>query len=317
MAIGFSIAPKKFGEAPHSDMDDIYQGYFDTCAIRSQEIILRDFGIDVSQEELIATAMQHDWYRPGYGTSMKDVGNLLDHYGIPVNQYEEANVFNLANELAQGRKVIVAVDAPELYGKTDSQHDLLEEFGHKTPNHALIVSGIDTRDINNIKITLTDPGTGDVSKIYSWDEFVNAWEDSNCFMVSTSVPVPKIRPEMQNFDFERGHVSQIGNMDYERFVEAYSHYMGLSYKSPEYQEAVNRFSDEQGWIQPTGTIEGTTYQSLDTSEVEDAISLPDVIDVRDEDSGYKPLSKLPDDIDNFGDEISTDAIDQDTSSLFN
>ena len=44
------------GLPPAGDLTsvEINQGYPDTCAIRSQEIIMRDFGIDVSQETFAA-----------------------------------------------------------------------------------------------------------------------------------------------------------------------------------------------------------------------------------------------------------------------
>ena len=40
---------------------DVYQGFEDTCGIRSQQLILRDFGQNVLQEDLMQEAMNKGW----------------------------------------------------------------------------------------------------------------------------------------------------------------------------------------------------------------------------------------------------------------
>lgn len=56
-------------------------------------------------------------------------------------------------------------------------------------NHALVVAGIDTSDPDNIQVIITDPGTGNRQMAYPAAQFIDAWKDSDCFMVSTdSVP---------------------------------------------------------------------------------------------------------------------------------
>ena len=70
---------------------------------------MKDFGVNVSEEVLCGQAMQCDWYQPGGGTQMQNVGNLLEMYGVGVNKYENANIFSLTSELAQGHKVIIGV----------------------------------------------------------------------------------------------------------------------------------------------------------------------------------------------------------------
>ena len=80
-------------------------------------------------------------------------------HNIPNHRVENANVFNLVDELGQGHKVIVGVDVDELYGNS-FWHSVKEFLIGKTPNHAMIVSGIDTSDPNNTMVVFTDPGTG-------------------------------------------------------------------------------------------------------------------------------------------------------------
>ncbi|MBR5711455.1 MAG: hypothetical protein IKX40_11925 [Thermoguttaceae bacterium] len=201
-SFGMADAPKDFGNPPDLDPSDVYQFYPDTCAIRSQELILKDFGIDISQEDLIQQAIDHGWYEPGQGTMALDVGKLLELNGVPVHQYENGNIFSLVNELAQGHKVIVGVDADELW---HNEPDWLDNAA----NHALLVSNIDTTDPNNITVTLTDPGTGDVAKVYSFEQFEAAWKDSNCFICATQDPVPLTADYMCNFDYETGHLDTV------------------------------------------------------------------------------------------------------------
>jgi hypothetical protein len=213
-------APKEIGLSPVAGQSDlIKQGYDNTCAIRCQELILRDFGIPASEESLRQQAMDHGWYDPHGGTSEENVGNLLQMYGLDVHRYDDANIFNLTSELAQGHKVIVGVDSDELW-----HHSILTGFEDKVgidgTDHALIVSGIDTSDPNHLKVVLTDPGTGDIAKAYPVEQFVDAWKDSHCFMVATNDAIPSFNHEMANFDYQTGHLNQIGGVDWHDLDQA-------------------------------------------------------------------------------------------------
>lgn len=195
----------------------IQQQYSDTCAIKSQQLILNDYGVDVNEDQLVQYSYEHGWYQgDGSGTNMGDVGNLLEQAGIPCTRQENANVFNLVSELSQGHKVIVGVDSGELWGNkfTSWWNDF---YNGDTPDHALIVSGIDTTDPNNVKVIVTDPGTGEGYKEYPLEQFMDAWSDSQCYMVSTDVPVPQIVPGMENFDYSTGHIPNVAGMDYSDF----------------------------------------------------------------------------------------------------
>ena len=194
--------------------DDVRQLYDDTCAIKSQQLILRDFGIDLSEDQLRDEAVANGWYDGG--TSPSDVGKLLELHGVGISQYDNANIFNLVNELAQGHKVIVGLDSGELW--KDNLFDRL--FEDSKADHALIVSGIDTSDPENVKVILTDPGTGDLLKEYPMECFVEAWQDSNCFMMTTNDPVPEIFTPFDNpcgFDMSVCNVPMIGRMPYDMF----------------------------------------------------------------------------------------------------
>ena len=163
--------------------EDVLQQYDDTCAIKSQQLILESYGIDVSEQELRNEAIKYGWYAPGLGTPMESVGNLLENHGMEVHRYVNASVSDITNELSKGHQVIVGVDSGELWnaGIGETFEDLI--FGEQA-DHALIVSGVVVDPFTaEQNILLTDPGTGDVCMEYPIEQFEDAWNDSNGFMI--------------------------------------------------------------------------------------------------------------------------------------
>lgn len=198
---------------------EVQQQYPDTCAIKSQQLVLEDFGIDVSETQLVQTANANGWYNGG-GTNPQDVGNLLNLAGIPVTK-QDGNVFTLVNELAQGHKVIVGVDADELWHNDSASEKWTnwanDFFGPQGGNHALIVAGIDTSDPNNIQVIVKDPGSGEDGKPYPLEQFMDAWADTQCYMVSTNISAPEYADGMKNFDYELGHLHNVAGVSYPDF----------------------------------------------------------------------------------------------------
>lgn len=185
--IGFAQAETTHGQ-PNLDIEfdpETYQYYPDTCAFQSQALILREYGFDVKQEDLMQIAKEQGWYVEGYGTPEDKVGKLLEYYGLDTSITEGNNIFNLANELAQGHRVLVTVDSGELWspGLGEKLEDLL--IGEQA-DHALLVVGVDTSNPSDVKVIVTDPGNGNTQYAYSEKEFMDAWKDSNCFMASTN-----------------------------------------------------------------------------------------------------------------------------------
>lgn len=207
------------------------QSYADTCAIKSQQLILNDFGIPCTEDDLVQYSTEHGWYN-GNGTRMEDVGNLLEDAGIPCSRQCDANVFNLVKELSQGHKVIVGVDSNELWGNRFEEW-LKDFFLGETPDHALLVTGIDTTAPNNVKVIVTDPGTGEVGKEYPLAQFMDAWSDASCYMCSTNTPVPSTVPGMENFDYIEGHLQDVAGMDYSQFEIFNNMSMGLPVSIPQ------------------------------------------------------------------------------------
>lgn len=211
---------KKFGERPKNLESDpnTQQLYSYTCAVKSQEIILREFGIEVTEEQLRQEGFAHGWLSEN-GTPLCDVGKLMELHGVPVTHTYHANIFNMVNELSKGHKVMVSVDAGELWGE--------ERFTPEdnNPDHTLIVSGVDTSDVENVKVIITDPGTGDFRKEYSMEEFVEAWKDSDCCMISTNNAAPGVfEPfnDVNNFVEPVTNLPSIGEMPFDVFSDTFS-----------------------------------------------------------------------------------------------
>ncbi len=204
---------KVFGYESNENKDKfdpyIYQGQQPTCAIRSQEIILRDYGISIPQEELVTFATQNGWYDPdpkNGGTPRDAVGNILDACRIPTQRTENATIYDIIAELRAGHRVIVSVDAEELWVKNEPLlfNRVFGEFKNKVQdaanhlnsvqgaNHALIVAGVkvNPKDPSDVRVALIDSGTGDVCIEYKLSDFQEALEDSNSYMVSTTIPAP-------------------------------------------------------------------------------------------------------------------------------
>ncbi len=197
---------------------EVQQQYSDTCAIKSQQLILNDFGIPITEDQLVQQAETLNIYHQGQGgTSPDDVGKLLEINGVSCTQHENASIYDLTSALAKGEKVIIGVDSGELWdGGTITK--LKDSFIGEQADHALIVAGIDTTDPNDVQVILTDPGTGQEGARYPIAQFLDAWHDSGNFMVTTDQPAPlAYNPEMINFDYGMGHLSTIGHLSYDFF----------------------------------------------------------------------------------------------------
>jgi hypothetical protein len=203
------------------EFNPIQQQYDDTCAIKSQQLILNDFGVPVTENQLVNQAEQLNIYSPGSGTSPQDVGELLMLNGVDCTQHENATVYDLTSALAQGQKVIIGVDSGELWNNgilSPFINQATDHFVGEQADHALIVAGIDTTNPNDVQVILTDPGTGEEAARYPMEQFLDAWQDSGNFMVTTDAPAPlAYNPEMINFDYDEGHIPMIGAMPYEYF----------------------------------------------------------------------------------------------------
>lgn len=188
---------RTYGESGENIYDPIYIRQPDdhSCALRSQQIVLRDFGIDIPFADLEKIALDAGVYT-NQGTYTYDIGKVLEIAGVGMHQVPGSTIYDLANELIQGHRVIVSVDAHELWDNDTMKGKLKnwvnDVLGEQGGNHALIVAGIEVNPANHhdVKVVLTDPGAGHLRVEYPLDQFMDAWQDSNCFMAATDNAAP-------------------------------------------------------------------------------------------------------------------------------
>lgn len=183
---------------------NIFQGHDPICAIRCQEMIMRDYGIQIPKDELTQFAADKGWYH-GHGTKEKDVGNLLEVCNIGTHTQHCDSVYDLINELKEGHRVIVGVDSHELWAEPGSrEYEFYRNLTHA--DHALIVTSVNIDPLHPEKSTvvLTDPGNGSIME-YEFEKFAHSWKDSHFFMMATDEPAPyqynaeTKRMELSNF----------------------------------------------------------------------------------------------------------------------
>lgn len=195
-------------------------GVAKSCAIQAQQIILQDYGIDVSQKELTNIARENGWYIDQVGSPMDYVGELLNYYNVASVQMRNANIYHLMHELSQGHKIIVGLDSNDLQ-QTEQWRQFDDVLSGKEANHVLVVAGIDTTNPNDVKVTLTDPTNDELQRVYPAKQFMDAWEESGYFMVATQKPAPlAYNPvSMQHFDYEQGYIEKFADIAYTEIVK--------------------------------------------------------------------------------------------------
>ena len=196
-------------------------------------------------------AEQHGWYAPGGGTQTADVGKLLELHGVAVTRYQHASQFHLAQELAQGHKVIVGVESGQLWHHDPLANLFGDFFGiHGNADHAIVVSGIDTTDPQHVRVLVSDPGNGDALASYPMEQFLDAWHGSNFFMVATKDPAPRHLPEMAHFDYGLGHIQTVADLPYERFLEYADKPQDWTDRIHHYVEVHHYLHDDGGFTDP-------------------------------------------------------------------
>lgn len=187
-----------------------------TCAIVSQQMILLQFGFDVSEAQLVYEATSGG-FLTSEGSAMEDVGRLLESHGVPTHQ--SFGMEGLIQELAQGHKVIVAVDSGELWGTDWIIEDL---FSGRQADHALVINGLDLSDPNNPQAVLNDPGHPNGAGLrVPLNRFLDAWGDSGQFYVATDEAPPELASDPIIGTEFRQEAGMYMDIDYwERFADA-------------------------------------------------------------------------------------------------
>ena len=167
---------------PTESLDSWHVQSENTCAVVSQLFILENLlDREFDEGELREIAEEHGWY--DNGTRMEDVGKLLEYYGVDVEQSTGNTLDDLRSSLQENNQIIVGLDADEIWSGQNE-----EMFGPgMDANHAVQVIGIDESNPDDVKVIINDSGvTNGQGVMVPADLFMDAWEDSGCFMVEAS-----------------------------------------------------------------------------------------------------------------------------------
>ena len=176
-------AGKLYGDPDTSDNYWEFQGNTNRCAIYSQKFAIEELtGQDLDIEEMADIAEDNGWFTEENGTPIVHMNKMLDYYGVENETCPGSDMNDIEEALANGEKVIVALDADEIWYGDDDSDDLY------TPgdgvNHAVEVIGVDHTDPDNPVVILNDSGTpdGQGSRI-PLEVFEDAWVDGNNHMI--------------------------------------------------------------------------------------------------------------------------------------
>jgi len=155
-----------------------------SCALVAQQGILKTFGIEVSESDLIDTGIENGVFSNHNGTPMENVGDILEIYGVKTEKFYNGDIENLIDELKDGNKVIVGLDANEVWSPQSS----LDPFNYwKTElpdsGHAVWITGIDKEQG---VVIMNDSGIPNgQARVVEINDFLNSWEDYNNFYCTT------------------------------------------------------------------------------------------------------------------------------------
>ncbi len=158
------------------------QGDTNRCALFSQKFVIEEVtGQEIDIEEFADIAKDHGWFTEEGGTSFLNMNNMLDYYGIENDMSFNNSISDIESCLNNGGKVIVSIDADEIwYGADDNMFS-----PESSANHAVEVIGIDHTDPNNPMVILNDSGSPmGKGEMIPLDVFEGAWEDGDCQMIS-------------------------------------------------------------------------------------------------------------------------------------
>jgi hypothetical protein len=185
-----------------------YQQYDDDCVpMAVADVVGEMTGTEPSERAIIRAAqstpstvhpgpiyIKPKKHKAGDGTSFEDEPALLAHYGIHAVDTDEESAAKtgvptgmraLEQDLAEGRKVIVAVNSELIWG--DPVEDKTPD-GEPESNHAVVVTGVDTTTgIVHLNDSGSETGRDEQVPI---DIFTRSWASSDDEMTVTAPAQP-------------------------------------------------------------------------------------------------------------------------------
>lgn len=141
------------------------------CDIECEEFVLHQFGIEVTHKSLLDTAYKNCWLKDK-GMPLYNIGRLLEKNNLPVSRRYNSTIEEVVRLLSAGNQLIAVVD-DTLLGNARSS-------ANQHPNHAVAISSI---SVETDGIILFNPNTVEELTKYSISSFMEAWRQSNYYLV--------------------------------------------------------------------------------------------------------------------------------------
>ena len=141
------------------------------CDIECEEFILHQFGIETTHKTLLDEAYRNCWLKE-QGMPLYNIGRLLEKNNLSVSRRYDSTIEEIVRLLDNGNQLIAVIDNSMLL------HDVVEN--PKRPNHAVAISSVSS---STDEITLFNPYTEEELTTYSLSLFLNAWAQSNNYLV--------------------------------------------------------------------------------------------------------------------------------------
>ena len=157
------------------------------CDFLCELYLLKQRGIAVNAEDLLATARANKWVQPS-GTPLHAIGQLLASQGLMVTRQYEAALKDIQKALATHNEVIAVVDSDKLYPERPDEED--------APNHAVVVLAINEEQGS---ISLFEPEVCTTME-FSLADFLSAWHESRNYMVRVLRSAEDYEPHPLNLE---------------------------------------------------------------------------------------------------------------------
>ena len=141
------------------------------CDIECEEFVLHQFGIEVTHKSLLDTAYKNCWLKDK-GMPLYNIGRLLEKNNLPVSRRYNSTIEEVVRLLSAGNQLIAVVDDTLLCNAQSS--------ANQHPNHAVAISSI---SVETDEIILFNPNTDEELTKYSISSFMEAWRQSNNYLV--------------------------------------------------------------------------------------------------------------------------------------
>lgn len=141
------------------------------CDIECEEFILHQFCIETTHKTLLDEAYRNCWLKE-QGMPLYNIGRLLEKNNLSVSRRYDSTIEEIVRLLDNGNQLIAVIDNSMLL------HDVVEN--PKQPNHAVAISFVSS---STDEITLFNPYTEEELTTYSLSLFLNAWAQSNNYLV--------------------------------------------------------------------------------------------------------------------------------------